>query len=107
MSLVARNQCQLDFLSFWPHSKLNGSNLAKELAISESVEVTQEFECALAIILDSRFSSPGLYPEFSGFESSYLVKFLQHSTEGSAEVVVSPDKDDFSYWSFSSVIIWH
>nr|CUU97336.1 glutathione S transferase [Hymenolepis microstoma] len=42
------------------------------------------------------------YPEFSGFESSCLVKPLQHPTEGSAEVVVRPDKDDFSHWNFAS-----
>nr|CUU98766.1 hypothetical transcript [Hymenolepis microstoma] len=35
--------------------------------------------------------------EFSGFESSCLEKSLQHSTEGSAEVVVRPDKEDFFY----------
>nr|CUU97744.1 hypothetical transcript [Hymenolepis microstoma] len=42
------------------------------------------------------------YPEFSGFESPCLVTSLQLSTEGSAEVVVRPNKDDFSYWSFIS-----
>nr|CUU98087.1 hypothetical transcript [Hymenolepis microstoma] len=36
-----------------------------------------------------------------GFETSCLVTFLQHSTEGSAEVLVRPDKEDFSYWSES------
>nr|CUU97876.1 hypothetical transcript [Hymenolepis microstoma] len=37
-----------------------------------------------------------MYPEFSGFECSCPVTSLQHSTEGSAEVVVRLDKDDFS-----------
>nr|CUU97320.1 hypothetical transcript [Hymenolepis microstoma] len=32
------------------------------------------------------------YPDVSGFEPSYLVTSLQHSTEGSAEVAVRPDK---------------
>nr|CUU98767.1 hypothetical transcript [Hymenolepis microstoma] len=42
------------------------------------------------------------YPEFFGCESSCPVKSLQHSTEESTEVVVRPDKDVFSYWSFVS-----
>nr|CUU98615.1 hypothetical transcript [Hymenolepis microstoma] len=42
------------------------------------------------------------YPEFLGFESSCLVTSLHQSTEGSAKVVVRPDKDDFSYWRFVS-----
>nr|CUU99434.1 hypothetical transcript [Hymenolepis microstoma] len=80
-------------------------NPAKELAISESVKVTKESECALAINLVGQLTAVSRLVRlpFSSLFSSvakdfqFSFQFFKHSTEGSAEVVVCLDKDDFSY----------
>nr|CUU97953.1 hypothetical transcript [Hymenolepis microstoma] len=73
------------------------------LRIASEAEFTQEYEFALAIILVVEILDEAVEGSpFGLFESSCPAFFFQHSTEGSVEVVVRPDKDDFSYWNFAS-----
>ncbi|VDO06000.1 unnamed protein product [Rodentolepis nana] len=53
-------------------------------------------ECILPICEDVLPSNRVRYAGFFGFGSSCLLTSLEHSTEGSVEVMIRPDKSDFS-----------